>query len=58
MSRMWDEGAPLDQRELCYTSGEDQLLDERLVAHDVRVSIARAGMLRAQGPFRAAGECR
>jgi len=46
MSRLWDKGAPLDQRVLQYTAGEDYALDERLVAYDVRASIAHAEMLR------------
>jgi argininosuccinate lyase len=46
MSRLWDKGAPLDQRVLHYTAGEDYALDERLVAYDVLASIAHADMLR------------
>ncbi|MHB1870742.1 MAG: argininosuccinate lyase [Steroidobacteraceae bacterium] len=49
MSRLWDKGAPLDERVLRYTAGEDFALDERLVAYDVRASIAHAEMLAAQG---------
>ena len=49
MSRLWDKGAPLDERVLHYTAGEDYALDERLVAYDVRASIAHAEMLAAQG---------
>jgi argininosuccinate lyase len=49
MSRLWDKGAPLDQRVLQYTAGEDFALDERLVCHDIRASIAHAQMLHAQG---------
>jgi argininosuccinate lyase len=49
MSRLWDKGAPLDERVLRYTAGEDYGLDERLVAYDVRASIAHAEMLGAQG---------
>jgi argininosuccinate lyase len=49
MSRLWDKGAPLDDRVLAYTAGEDHALDERLVAYDVRASIAHAQMLHAQG---------
>jgi argininosuccinate lyase len=48
MTRLWDKGAPLDERVLEYTAGEDYALDERLVAYDVRASIAHAGMLREQ----------
>jgi argininosuccinate lyase len=49
MSRLWDKGAPLDQRVLQYTAGEDYALDNRLVRHDARASIAHARMLAAQG---------
>ena len=48
MSRLWDKGAPLDDRVLQYTAGEDYALDERLVRYDVRGSIAHAEMLNAQ----------
>ncbi|MBV8876767.1 MAG: argininosuccinate lyase [Gammaproteobacteria bacterium] len=48
MSRLWDKGAPLDERVLAYTAGEDHALDERLVSYDVRASIAHAEMLHAQ----------
>ena len=48
MSRLWDKGAPLDERVLAFTAGEDHALDERLVAYDVRASIAHAGMLNTQ----------
>ena len=46
--RLWDQGAPLDERVLRYTAGEDHALDERLVAYDVRASIAHAEMLAKQ----------
>jgi argininosuccinate lyase len=46
--RLWDKGAPLDDRVLEYTAGEDYALDERLVAYDVQASIAHAEMLCAQ----------
>ncbi len=49
MSRLWDKGAPLDERVLRYTAGEDHALDNRLIAYDVRASIAHAEMLNAQG---------
>lgn len=48
MSRLWEKGLPLDQRVLRYTAGEDHLLDARLVAYDVRGSIAHADMLASQ----------
>jgi argininosuccinate lyase len=49
MTRLWDKGAPLDERVLRYTAGEDHALDDRLVPYDVRASIAHAEMLNAQG---------
>jgi len=49
MSRLWDKGAPLDERVLRFTAGEDHALDNRLVAYDVRASIAHAEMLREAG---------
>lgn len=48
-TRLWDKGAPLDERVLRYTAGDDHALDNRLVAYDVRASIAHAEMLQAQG---------
>ena len=45
MSRLWDKGAPLDAKVLAYTAGEDHALDNRLVAYDVRASIAHATAL-------------
>jgi argininosuccinate lyase len=45
MTRLWDKGAPLDSRVLHFTAGEDHALDNRLVAYDVRASIAHAEML-------------
>jgi argininosuccinate lyase len=48
VARLWDKGAPLDDRVLSYTAGEDYALDERLVRYDVRASIAHAEMLHAQ----------
>ena len=47
MSRLWDKGAPLDERVLAYTAGDDYSLDERLVKYDARASIAHAEMLHA-----------
>jgi argininosuccinate lyase len=49
VTRLWDKGRPLDERVLRYTAGEDHALDDRLVAYDVRASIAHADMLNAQG---------
>ena len=45
MSRLWDKGVSLDRRVLEFTAGEDHALDDRLVAYDVRASIAHAEML-------------
>jgi argininosuccinate lyase len=54
MTRLWDKGAPLDQRVLRFTAGEDHALDNRLVAYDVRASIAHAEMLHECGLLAAA----
>ena len=54
MTRLWDKGQPLDDRVLAYTAGEDHALDDRLVAYDVRASIAHAEMLNQQGLLAAA----
>jgi argininosuccinate lyase len=47
MKRLWDKGAPLDERVLRFTAGEDHALDNRLVRYDVQASIAHAEMLHA-----------
>ncbi len=49
MTRLWDKGGTLDSRVLEYTAGDDYILDNRLVAYDIRASIAHAEMLGAQG---------
>jgi argininosuccinate lyase len=54
VTRLWDKGAPLDDRVLAYTAGDDHALDERLVKYDVRASIAHAEMLNAAGLLGAA----
>jgi len=46
---LWDKGTPLDPAVLAYTAGEDHALDDRLVAYDVRATLAHAEMLGAQG---------
>jgi argininosuccinate lyase len=56
MARIWDKGLPLDRRILRFTAGEDHRLDERLVAYDVRASIAHARMLERQNLL-GADEC-
>jgi argininosuccinate lyase len=48
MTRLWDKGGSLDARVLNYTAGDDYILDNRLVAYDIRASIAHAEMLHAQ----------
>jgi argininosuccinate lyase len=48
VTRLWDKGDALDNLVLRYTAGEDHHLDERLVAYDVRASIAHATMLHQQ----------
>ena len=54
MTRLWDKGEPLDERVLRYTAGEDHRLDARLIAYEVRSSVAHAEMLHAQGLLGAA----
>ena len=54
MTRLWDKGAPLDQRVLAYSAGEDHVLDERLVKYDIMASIAHAEMLQVTGLLSAA----
>jgi argininosuccinate lyase len=49
MTRLWDKGTPLDARVLDYTAGDDFVLDNRLVAYDIRASIAHAEMLGERG---------
>jgi argininosuccinate lyase len=48
MTRLWDKGTSLDARVLDYTAGDDHGLDNRLVAYDIRASIAHAEMLGEQ----------
>jgi argininosuccinate lyase len=48
MTRLWDKGTSLDARVLGYTAGDDHTLDNRLVAYDIRASIAHAEMLGEQ----------
>ena len=56
MTRLWEKGLPLDERVLRYTAGEDHLLDARLVAYDVRGSIAHAEMLAIRAACAALGQ--
>jgi argininosuccinate lyase len=48
MTRLWDKGSSLDAQVLEYTAGDDHALDNRLVAYDIRASIAHAEMLGEQ----------
>src|SRR6202161_1047091 len=48
MTRLWDQGTSLDARVLEYTAGDEHALDDRLVAYDIRASIAHAEMLAEQ----------
>jgi argininosuccinate lyase len=48
MTRLWDKGTSLDAQVLKYTAGDDHVLDNRLVSHDIRASIAHAEMLGEQ----------
>src|ERR1700736_266105 len=48
MTRLWDKGTSLDAQVLDYTAGDDHALDNRLVAYDIRASIAHAEMLGEQ----------
>lgn len=48
-TRLWDRGEPLDALILRYTAGEDHSLDDRLVAYDIRASVAHAAMLCERG---------
>ena len=54
MTRLWDKGSPVDSAILHFTVGDDWILDQRLVAHDVRASVAHARMLAKQGLLSAA----
>ena len=48
VTRLWDKGAPLDDRVLRYTAGEDYALDERLVRlRRARLARARRDAARA-----------
>jgi len=54
--RLWDKGGALDEQILKFTAGEDHRLDARLVAYDVRASIAHARML-AERELLSAADC-
>lgn len=54
MSRLWDKGGSVDAAILRFTVGDDHLLDQRLVRHDVQASIAHANMLANVGLLTAA----
>jgi argininosuccinate lyase len=46
---IWDRGDPIDAQMLAFTTGDDPLMDRRLVAHDIRGSLAHAAGLREAG---------
>jgi argininosuccinate lyase len=54
VTRLWSVGGELDPLVLDYTAGEDHALDDRLVPHDVRASIAHGAMLAGRGLLSAA----
>ena len=46
---VWDRGEPIDERMLAFTTGDDPLMDRRLVEHDLIGSLAHAsGLLEAK----------
>lgn len=49
MRRLWDKGGDADAMVMAFTVGDDYLWDARLVAHDVRASIAHVRMLATCG---------
>lgn len=49
MRRLWDKGGDADALVMAFTVGDDYLWDARLVAHDVRASIAHVRMLATCG---------
>lgn len=49
MGRLWDKGGTTDDLIVEFTVGDDYIHDNRLVAYDVRASIAHATMLERQG---------
>jgi argininosuccinate lyase len=46
---VWDRGDPIDAEMLAFTVGDDWKMDQRLVAHDLRGSLAHARMLAKVG---------
>lgn len=56
MSQLWNKGRPVNAQVLAFCSGDDPILDRRLVPYDVRASIAHAEMLAACGHL-SADEC-
>ena len=42
---IWDRGDPIDAQMLAFTTGDDPLMDRRLVEHDIRGSLAHAAGL-------------
>ncbi|MDP7080483.1 MAG: argininosuccinate lyase [Candidatus Undinarchaeales archaeon] len=49
MAKLWDKGGALDARVEAFTVGDDPLLDQRLVPHDCRASIAHVRTLGKAG---------
>ena len=49
MARLWNKGENTNQLVLEFCVGNDNELDERLVAYDIRASIAHATMLKEEG---------
>jgi argininosuccinate lyase len=53
---IWDRGEPIDAAMLAFTTGDDPLMDRRLVVHDITGSLAHAAGLREAGLLSAADE--
>ena len=49
MAKLWEKGGALDARVEAFTVGDDPLLDQRLVPHDCRASIAHVRTLGKAG---------
>ena len=46
---IWDRGEPIDAQMLAFTTGDDPLMDRRLVGHDIAGSLAHAAGLAQVG---------
>ena len=53
---IWDRGDPIDADMLAFTTGDDPLMDRRLVVHDITGSLAHAAGLREAGLLSAEDE--